>query len=350
MKQNHLSIDFKYTRRSGNIYTFGYDVKRSVIAATDITIQNWDGNLSLPAYYNIANDRLYAFGVNGYWYIGFNYLVFTSVESVDSKIASLEDNLESLTSRVDVIENYIRSMVVYRTVSGNPVIFSDAKAVNFQNVAVAIIPTQAGSGDPSPTNVRLISGVSSATITRKGENGANSQSVAFSFVDGNNNPLTVYGGTLDATAGTLTVTHAFYAFTNGSAWTQGQAGTVNQYYTASTSVAANNQTARNENFMCSHFIWESIWSGSTGYGISIYDSSVYFRYLSLFPTLADFSAWIDAQYANGTPLQVCYPIRTPVTYQLTAGQLSALSGYNNVSSDAGTLSIIYESNPSIIFG
>ncbi|MBQ6986892.1 MAG: collagen-like protein, partial [Oscillibacter sp.] len=353
---------------------------------------------------------------------------------------------------------------IYRTASGNPATFDDGYPANVRNLVVTLTPTQSGTGDPSPDNIRPISGVSSVTVTRTGKNllnmtadsrtmggitftvdraagtvtangtatqlvsfavgdfhfkagtryilsgcpagGSSStyyaydgyadhgyfdygsgtqpfdgsaatgttryyarifsgvtvnnlvfrpmirfadtdaafepyqgQTVAASLVDSNSNPLTVYGGTLDITTGTLTVTHVCASFTRGDAWTVGREGTANQYYAASIPYAGENGASVASTLQCSHFVYESIWSGSTGFGISYYDASAYVRNLDLFPTLADWKSWINAQNAAGTPLQLCYKLATPLSYQLTAAQLAALSGYNNVMTDAGTLSV-----------
>lgn len=51
--------------------------------------------------------------------------------------------------------------------------FTDGSATQALDLVADIIPVQAGSGDPSPTNVRAISGYSSVTATAAGKNIAN---------------------------------------------------------------------------------------------------------------------------------------------------------------------------------
>lgn len=60
---------------------------------------------------------------------------------------------------------------IYRKASGNPATFSDADAANVKTLSVMITPKQSGSGDPSPDNIRPISGASSISVTRR--NGKN---------------------------------------------------------------------------------------------------------------------------------------------------------------------------------
>ena len=55
---------------------------------------------------------------------------------------------------------------ILKTVSGNPVIITDADGQNAEDVTVHIEPIQSGSGTPSPTNIRPISGMTDINITR----------------------------------------------------------------------------------------------------------------------------------------------------------------------------------------
>ena len=57
-----------------------------------------------------------------------------------------------------------------RSVSGNLLNFKSAAQVPFESLVVNFEPVQSGSGDPSPTNIRPISGWSGANITKCGKN------------------------------------------------------------------------------------------------------------------------------------------------------------------------------------
>lgn len=115
-------------------------------------------------------------------------------------------DVQSLQAENALLRELIRGIdaPAYRTASGNPVTFSDGYAANVRRLSVTITPTQ--SGTPSVENPVAITGVSAVSVTRTGENGANSQTVTVSLTDGNN-ALTVYGGTLNVTTGELIVTH-----------------------------------------------------------------------------------------------------------------------------------------------
>ena len=58
----------------------------------------------------------------------------------------------------------------WQTFTGNPLQFNAEKAHTLRSTVVAFSPIQSGSGDPSPTNVRPISGWTAVTVTGAGEN------------------------------------------------------------------------------------------------------------------------------------------------------------------------------------
>lgn len=82
-----------------------------------------------------------------------------------------------------------------KTASGNPATFTTNISKDLTGLTIPFTPVQEGSGDPSPDNVRPISGYDGVTIT------ANGADVVVDFGETG----TVYGGTLDAVTGVLTV-------------------------------------------------------------------------------------------------------------------------------------------------
>ena len=83
-----------------------------------------------------------------------------------------------------------------KTVSGNPIIITDAANMAVEAMSVAITPIQSGSGDPSPDNVRAISGWTGATVTRLGKNLAN---IADNTYTNSGVTFTVSGGAVQMT-------------------------------------------------------------------------------------------------------------------------------------------------------
>lgn len=140
---------------------------------------------------------------------------------------------------------------------------------------------------------------------------------------------TVYGGTLDVATGVLTITHAFAQFDGTENW---------------------NQTAQ----YCYVFGYPQSYSqgGSTQIGSHFSTQFVYNAGNSLFAqqngavvksNRADRDAWkaeLAQQAADGTPVQLCYELATPVTIQLTPTQVELLLGENNIWSD-GEMTLVY---------
>lgn len=66
---------------------------------------------------------------------------------------------------------------------------------------------------------------------------------------------------------------------------------------------------------------------------------------SHFADITEFKLWVTTQYNNNTPLQVVYPLATPITVSLTAGQINDLQGNNIVwVDDSNNIIVDYLSN------
>ena len=72
---------------------------------------------------------------------------------------------------MSIVVNKTRLPVTqWQTESGSVVSVNDARMRNAKSLSVALDPIQSGSGDPSPNNIRPISGHSSVTAVRDGKN------------------------------------------------------------------------------------------------------------------------------------------------------------------------------------
>lgn len=62
--------------------------------------------------------------------------------------------------------------------------------------------------------------------------------------------------------------------------------------------------------------------------------------------IQEWKSYLAAQYAAGTPVQVCYRLAEPVPFTATGTQpIAALSGVNNLYTDAGTLTVTGREDP-----
>lgn len=76
----------------------------------------------------------------------------------------VQGKLSALDTKLDAIE------ALEKSASGNPISITGAAAAYAMSNIMTIEPIQSGSGDPSPTNIRPISGISEAVATRCGFN------------------------------------------------------------------------------------------------------------------------------------------------------------------------------------
>lgn len=66
--------------------------------------------------------------------------------------------------------NAIEDSLSLKSTTGNPITLTDAANANAEELSMSIEPIQSGSGDPSPTNVRPISGLTEGKVFDYGEN------------------------------------------------------------------------------------------------------------------------------------------------------------------------------------
>lgn len=149
-------------------------------------------------------------------------------------------------------------------------------------------------------------------------------------------PETVYEGEVDAVNGEgqvtwkmLTLDGATNKFTQSdNFWrmpSNSAPGVVNGYFT-----------------MCSHFPANTFGGNQTGNYIFT-RADIMSRY---FPDVNALNAYIAAQYAAGTPVQVCYKLKEPVPFTATGAQpLPALVGVNTVLTDADSATVTGRADP-----
>lgn len=96
-----------------------------------------------------------------------------------------------------------------------------------------------------------------------------------------------------------------------------------------------------EKIYCSHF--HRMFGGNKGGDFLYTTNTLMTKY---FPNANALNAYLAAQYAAGTPVQVAYKLATPVPFTATGGgTIKALSGTNTVLTDADTLTVTGRANP-----
>ena len=197
-----------------------------------------------------------------------------------------------------------------------------------------IVATQSGSGTPSPSNPRPITGYTDANITVTDGDTTNVTTV----------PLgrTVYGGTLDVTNGLLKVTHACIdlGVFNWVSENTALSGLARINVAEVSPLGAE----YNQIPICSQYEGKSPKSYS-----QFVDGEIAFSNSEIQPMIRmrdeNTSGMTDAQiktYLSGVTF--CYELATPQTYNLTPEEVRTILGDNEISSDTGDIQVTYVTN------
>ena len=229
----------------------------------------------------------------------------------------------------------------FKTVTGNIVDFVTQRIAPLK-IEATLEPIQSGTGDPSPDNVRPISGHSGADIYVEDEYDAQADpTVQISFGS------TVYGGKLTVNedgSGTVVADMVMKSFTGSenfmtnSAW-----GEHTFLYDYGISMQSSYNTR--DRVLSSHFKVQNAagWINLTENHFMIGST----QYIGLWfdGTKTELQTWLTAQVTAGKPVQVLGVLNTPVTIALTPGQVNALLGNNTVWVDSSdNISVTYQSN------
>lgn len=221
--------------------------------------------------------------------------------------------------------------------SGSIASFDTDLAAPLISLFLHIEPHQEGTGDPSPENVRPITGYTGVNVyvSPTGQIGdAVVYPISFAAAG------TVYGGTLDVTKGTLTVDRALITFTtSNSSVTKSSLTALDIFLVNGSGKTVDYVLDENVKLDKFHFVNRTstqgvndAWKGTSAtqlrIGFSTYGTT----------TLAQFKEWLDAN-----TLQMVATLATPQTYQLTPTEVRTLIGTNNIFMDAdGTVNVEYQ--------
>lgn len=279
------------------------------------------------------------------------------------------------------------------TYTGSSVQFDGITGASITSMSTTITPTQAGSGDPSPTNVRPITGLTGLSVYRTGKNlysrenseynvpvySQNGSSAAYPDVsvwwirvkpstkytislgetpssttyvrwincDENKGFISRPSGTYSSNSLPVTITTP-----SGCHWVQ---VAVNEYGTGQISqndwklqIEESDTATSYEAFGNTYAV---DWSTPAG---TVYGGTVDVVAGALTVTMANIASYngetigepwlssMDAYAAGTTPTigaQVVYTLATPLTYQLTAQEVAVLVGTNNIWASSGDVSL-----------
>ena len=96
------------------------------------------------------------------------------IDALEGRVGTAEDDIDALESDVDdveeVLDDIIDELWDSDTESGNPVVLDSALKQKAISTIISMLPIQAGSGDPSPSNIRPIRGRTSVSLNGCGKN------------------------------------------------------------------------------------------------------------------------------------------------------------------------------------
>lgn len=209
-----------------------------------------------------------------------------------------------------------------------------AAGADLLEMLVTLTPEQPGSGDPSPSNVRPISGCTGVTISQSGRDTSDPDETEFDWED---DAGTVYAGTLDVLTGILTATFRMQEF-RGDNLAEAAAGRAK----ISLSLTNAGEYGKKADMISDQYKTITTQSSNAQAMRMTNDGRQLFLY--------DTARFTDAETArsvlNASPVHVLYPLATPVTYQLTPAEMQTLRGENHIWASDGEVFVRYRKDPS----
>lgn len=278
--------------------------------------------------------------------VGMNAVATMIQAQLDGKVSAVKLNGDILTPHYDssfgdgvvdlgTISDDTKADAIVKTASGSIASFSDGgDNLLMKSLKVNIVPKQSGSGDPSPSNVRAISGWDSVNVyispTTSAEDG---QTIT------TNLGQTVYGGTLEVMSGKLTISYAYKDLGSMSwakAWGQN---------TIFITTLADGKYGTN--LFCSNYV--TLAQGS----LADNDNALFFKNTYY----GDHALAIrDDRYTGATAfktamngVQLVYELETPTEITLTPTEVKSLLGSNNVWSESGTVEVEYRADTTLAY-
>ena len=285
-----------------------------------------------------------------------NHPSINDVELSGNKTASelgLQDELTFDNVPTDGSNNPVKSGGVYsadeairqwttaeaKSVSGNPITLTDGSARKAEGLVVTLEPKQSGSGTPSPTNVRPITGLTECVVDVKDEDETTQDTATITFGQ------TVYGGSVDFKTGKVTVTHKCVNL-GDYAWNKLN----DNFYTNvidDFSLDNNTPIHYNRTYISSQYAPQY---GSSDINVDgcIYlfenDNYATNKYRVFIRDLSKASLTAVQFKTAMDGVQLCYELATPTELTLTPAELELLKGYNYISTNGTTIALDYLPN------
>lgn len=144
-------------------------------------------------------------------------------------------------------------------------------------------------------------------------------------------PETVYGGEVDAVNGEGKKTWEMLTLDGTENWLVFDAGGTGQFFYTTKYIFDKTPIEK----ICSHFS-----------NVSFTGTEIIRIYTNMFTDVDALESYLAAQYAAGTPVQICYKLAEPVPFTATGAQaIPALAGVNTVLTDADSATVTGRADP-----
>ena len=264
----------------------------------------------------------------------------TCRENLHELLFAVGAGLHKGTPSTDYRIEFLDDAVAKTATPGAVVSVDDGAAMPVQALTIDIDAVQSGSGDPSPTNIRPISGWDKAKIWVQPTHDTTANPTVTIDLDG-----TRYGGTLNVTTGVLTVTHALTHETNNNGWVLVSGTTHHDYKMFYKTFDNLKITATNTTDIVSDRLKTGGRKqgaaafadayGGTGIAYVGASSGGYRRMYITIPGITT-KPQLDTFFESNT-LDILYPLSVKQTVQLTPTEVTTLLGQNNVWADTGNI-------------
>jgi len=259
--------------------------------------------------------------------------------ALEAETAARQAADTALNERIDAIPDPLGAYIV-ETAEGAAASFGDgADGVPLKSCVVHIEPVQTGSGDPSPENVRPITGWTGVTLSHSGADTNSPDTYSISFGEAG----TVYGGTLDVVSGVLTVDRVKIQLNGSMDWKKHDKGA---WVRIPAAIDAGNATAQKEILVACDTLQPTSWVGISALtlGVSMYYGHGIILKNAELSTLDAYKSWINQLQPN-----VVYKLAAPIIYHLTPQEIASLLGTNNIWADCGNVSVEYRVDPTLAY-
>ena len=257
-------------------------------------------------------------------------------------IESVSPDDESVGAKPWSSKQIIDTLCPPLEVSGNPV--QCYPVANYPlGVTVSWEPRQEGTGDPSPENVRPITGLDEVTVTLSdGVSDGATTTLAL--------PETIYGGTVDAVTGEGEKTWEILELNGTENWNNYTFDEKPGFYCADVLGKFGENYVRVEGLCNMTIVYKTgTYPASSYIWCGVNNRSIYWvgaPNLLNTPTVSEFKSYLASQAAAGTPVTIVYKLVTPTAFQATGGQsLPALHGTNTIYTDADSVTVTGRADP-----